>query len=51
LIPLIFACTSEIIDDHLQNIIMETGFNGMYEAPIKEAIIKNEILPKLILRE
>jgi hypothetical protein len=49
--PLIVACTSDIIDDHLIGEIENAGFDGVYEAPIKDEMIKNEIIAKLKDRE
>ena len=45
LYPVIIACTSEIIDSALENKIKDVGFNGVYEAPIKDTSIKFEIIP------
>ena len=41
------AVTSEIITDDLTDALTELGFLSAYEAPIKDAIIKNEIIPQL----
>lgn len=49
--PLIFACTSDIIDEQLNKKIFETGFKGVYEAPLSDILVKEEIIPQLNQRD
>ena len=39
--PIILAVTSEIINDNLMKTLSDLGFASAFEAPIKDAIIKN----------
>lgn len=45
--PLIVACTSEVIDNNLKEKLLNAGFDMMFETPISDAQIQNEILPRL----
>lgn len=48
--PIILAVTSEIINDDLMKTLSDLGFASAFEAPIKDAIIKNQIIPQLFER-
>ena len=45
--PMIIACTSDLIDEPLKRLLKAVGFDMMFEAPITDAQIKNQILPTL----
>ena len=45
--PLIIALTSDLIDDLMKRQLHTVGFDMMFEAPITDAHIKNQILPML----
>jgi hypothetical protein len=49
--PLIFACTADIIDEQLTKKIFETGFQGVYETPLSDILVKDEIIPQLNHRD
>ena len=49
--PVILAVTSEILNEELRETLKEIGFNAAYEAPLKDAIIKNLIIPQLEERQ
>ena len=45
--PKIVAVTSEILDADFQKTLKEIEFDASYEAPMKDAIIKTQIIPML----
>lgn len=45
------AVTSEVLNEELRENLREIGFNAAYEAPFKDAIIKNMIIPQLEERQ
>ena len=51
LIPVIFALNSSVIDEALMKRLKDHGFDGGYETPIHDSLIKNEIIPRLCERK
>ena len=49
--PIIIALTADVINQDLLRSLKQIGFDSAYEVPMKDAIIKNTIIPQLENRQ